>query len=147
MYPNITNPGTPDDLSSGVCEMSKMAQYPILLMLRPPRNDLYTRIIQANPENRLRLTYSFAIDYLKNGSNTIFLRQGMMIQLTDQNEFVIFNPLPAYVDLTKVYTVTPVLYTVGYVEEFCKVNKSYVDGITEARVCYVKEGLVILVPA
>lgn len=145
---NIVNPDTPDDLSSGLCKMSDMSLYPILLMLRPPRTDLYARIIQASPENHLRLTYSFAIDYLKNGANTIFLRQGIMMRIQGGEEnFIIFNPIPAYVDLSIVYSLIPVPYTKNYVEAFCAANRAFTNNLTTARVSYVKPGYVVLVPA
>lgn len=147
--PLITNPGTPDELTKGVCLVSDMQRYPALLRLRPPRIDLYSRILQASPENRLRLTYSFAVDYLRLGSNTIFLRQGLMLQLNDPagESFIIFSPVPEGFNVTKKYNVVPVKYDANYVTNFCAANTDYVSTLNGiARVAYVRDGYVILTP-
>lgn len=147
--PHVTNPGTPDELTRGVCLVSDMQRYPSLLRLRPPRTDLYSRILQASPENRLRLTYSFAVDYLRLGSNSIFLRQGLMLQLHDPagESFIIFSPVSEGYDVTKKYNVVPVKYDADYVTNFCMTNADYVTTLNGiARVAYVREGYVILTP-
>lgn len=146
----IRNPGTPDEITRAVCRVSDMKMYPILLRLRPPREDLYARILRATPENHLRLTYSFAVDYLRLGSNTIFLRQGLMLQLHDPagEGFVIFSPIPTGYDTTKKHDVVPVKYDDNYVANFCNLNPDYVSTLNGiARVAYVREGYVILIPS
>jgi hypothetical protein len=147
----ITNPATPDDISRNVCGTKEMDAYPILLRLRPPRLDLYARIIQANAENRVRLMFSFAVDYLRFGNNSIFLRQGLMLRMQsnrDDDDFAIFNNMSDQIDTSKIHYVVPVIFDADYVEAFVTANPEYAEKLEGmARVCFVREGYVILISA
>lgn len=151
MLPNIVNSDTPDDLTMGICSVATMTQYPILLRLRPPQTAMYMRILLASPENRLRLMYSFAMEYMKYGNDTLILRQGLMLQLQSikaSDNFVIFMPSHTTLDLTIPHYIVPSTYSEGYVERFCNSNPDYISHFgVNARVTIVSPGHVILIPS
>lgn len=147
---HIINPVTPDDVSTAICSVKNMELYPILLRLRPPRLDLYTRILRATPEDRTRLKYSFALDYLKYGNNMIILRDGLMLRLqgASGDNFLIFHPPADRLDEKSTHYVVPVPFNDRYIEDFVAANQNYAASLNGvARVCIVWEGYVILTPA
>lgn len=130
MHPHIINSNIPS-IATEVIPIRSMDNFPILIRLRPPRYDLYSRIIAATGVARERLKYSFVMDYIRGGAGTIFARQGLCIKLPGE----LFVILSAAIDnLPQIHEVVPVVFNDltpdEFVEVFCTVNESFADYIT-----------------
>lgn len=130
MHPHIINSNVPS-IATEVVPISLMDNFPILIRLRPPRYDLYTRIIAATGVARERLKYSFVMDYIRGGAGTIFARQGLCIKLPGE----LFVILSGGIDtLLQIHEIVPIsfdgLTPDEFVEAFCAVNESFAEYIT-----------------
>jgi hypothetical protein len=161
MYPHIINEThlSVDSFAVPIYQTTSslgMYSYPILNRLRPPRKDLYARIITANEENRWRLMYSFVIDFVWSGSTTLFPHQGLMVAFSCpgnvmNNTFIIMST-SELIPLDIPHTITPILYEdeETFWTSFAQANPDYMqyllDYSPEYVVAYDVGGLTFVIP-
>ena len=135
--PEISNPQVFSiiDAIAPLYGVTGMYGYPILLRLRPPRVDLFNRIMAAEGAERFRMMYSYVIDYVRGGADTIFKRQGLMMNLPGDNFAIV--PVPASIPISDVHDVTPVPYSESFMSDFRAANPTYMAFIDEYDTGYV----------
>ncbi len=93
--------------------------FPNLLRLRPPRIDVYTKIIRATGDERMRLEYSYIVDMIRGGKKDIHARDGLGILAGDD---MIIVPHER--------TITTRVIPTRTIDEFASVNPEYTEYVS-----------------
>jgi hypothetical protein len=128
-------------IASAVASDAEMNLYPILMRLRPPRMDLYSRIVLAEEPTKTRLMYSFVIDYIRGGAGNIFARSGLIINMAGYGTFI--TPLASPITNT-IFTITPVELGAKSISEFMDIftqaNPEYceiLEDFNDVKIAYI----------
>lgn len=101
----------------------EMNNFPTLLRLRPPRIDVYTKIITATGDDRMRLEYSYVVDMIRGGASDVHVADGLGIFVGDD---MIITPYHE----TVTAAVVPV--NEASVDAFSRVNPEYMEYISRS---------------
>ncbi len=102
----------------------EMNNFPALIRLRPPRIDVYTKIITATGDDRLRLEYSYVVDMIRGGEGDVHIADGLGILVGDD---MIITPHHEKV------TTAVVPVNEASVDAFGRVNPEYMEYISRGE--------------
>lgn len=127
-----------------------MTSYSRLLLVRPKRKDLYDLIALATGTNRIRLMYSYALDFVRLGNNTIFPRQGLPVSIPLLGLYGIFSQVPSSLMNADPVIFQPVVDSENALEDFIESNLAVIEsrfsGFMQWQKIFLGNSLVILVP-